>query len=456
MRTFAAGGLQRGPRRSQLTNAGRPYRRGELAAGLSTIVLIAEFLLVPVAVPICLVLLAVSRVSRWRPEWLLLPLLTGVGWLTAAGSGWASTTLAAGPGQLLSALARVAGDPPWLPRDPGGATATAVAWLHRELPAGLAVGALQAGLLAWLNLRRGDEGFRPGLLAATRRWRNRGLLAAGETVTGAGFAMGLDPQTGRLAGLSWAAAERGVLLAGTDPGELAGVALAVACAAMRRRKAVLVVDFDEGGDAAAHIGSVALLAGSLDIPVSRVSRIDGGLRTAAGRAIRARSVMLAAGPSESLADEVTDVLAWLSARGLRADSLLCISGCEAADPARLGALLALGPSTGTAVLASTTSAACAEALAGHAGQTVVCGPVDTELTSRLTAARLPADSGRGRDQYGDALARQRPGEFTVIGPDRVQPGCRAVPIVTATGPAEAGRSGARRTVPRIPAAAGSR
>lgn len=42
MCTFAAEVLQRGPRRSQLGNADRPYRRDELAAGLSTSALVDE------------------------------------------------------------------------------------------------------------------------------------------------------------------------------------------------------------------------------------------------------------------------------------------------------------------------------------------------------------------------------------------------------------------------------
>ncbi len=41
MRTFAAGVLQRGPRRSQPGNTARPYPRGQLTAALGTIALIA-------------------------------------------------------------------------------------------------------------------------------------------------------------------------------------------------------------------------------------------------------------------------------------------------------------------------------------------------------------------------------------------------------------------------------
>jgi hypothetical protein len=455
MRTFAAGVLQRGPRRSQLSNAARPYRRGELAGGLAAIALIAELLLLPVAVPVSLVLLAVGRGSRWRPEWLLLPLLAGVGWMAAAGPGGAVTTMAAGRRQVLSGLIRAASDPSRLLRDPGGAAAAALALLPRELPAALVAGAVQAGLLTWFLLRRRQQSWRPGVVAAAREWRVRASLAAGQTVTAAGCAIGLDARTGRVAGFSWADAERGVLLTGTDPGELAAIALAAVCAAMRRRKTVLVVDFDSGRDSAGLTGAVALLAGSLGLPVSRVSRPDGPVPTAVSHAIRARGVLLVSGSVSGarLCGEVAGALAWLRARGLRGDSLLCLSACEAVDPAVLTDLLALGPSTGTAMLASTTSAACAEALAGHVSLMVACGAVSQELATRLIPARIAADGGISLG--ADALLRQRPGEFTVMGPQRVRPGCRAVPIMA---PGEPSRAWPGRGWPTadVPTAAGSR
>src|SRR5262245_39130679 len=144
MRTFAAGVLQRGPRRSQPDNAPRPFRRGELAAGLGTIALIAELLLVPVAVPVSLLLLAVGRLSQWRLQWLCLPALAGAGWLAADGPRRALTTVAARPGQLIAELTHVA-DPGRL-RVPAGASTTWLGWLPRELPAALVAGAVQAGL----------------------------------------------------------------------------------------------------------------------------------------------------------------------------------------------------------------------------------------------------------------------------------------------------------------------
>src|SRR5215469_11420690 len=454
MRTSAAGVLQRGPRRSQLGETARPHRRGGLAAGLGTTVLVAELLLLPAAVPVSLVLFAVGRVSRWRLEWLLLPLLAGVGWLAAAGPRWGVTTVAARSGQLLSGVTHPAADPARLLRDLDHAAATALAWLPRELPVALLTGAVQAGLLMWLSCRRSGGNWRPGLIAAGRRWRGRGLLAAGHVVTGTGCAIGLDSRTGRLARLSWAEAERGVLLTATDLGELRTVALAVVCAAMRRRKAVLVFDFDVRGNAAALAGPVALLGSALGMPQFRMPRPDGAVRTVVGRAIRARGVLLASGLGALLTGEVTGVLALLRERGLRGDSLLCLTGCEAVDPALLTELFTLGPSTGTAILACTTSAGCADGLAGHVGSTLACGPVGPELAARLASA---SDlTGRAPGLASDTLTRQPPGEFTVIAADYVRPGCRSVPMMAVAAPARARPGGERLAAAYVPAAAGSR
>lgn len=451
MRTFAAGVLQRGPRRSQPDNAARPFRRGELAAGLGTMALITELLLVPVAVPVSLLLLAVGRLSRWRLQWLCLPALAGVGWLAAAGPRWALTAVAAGPGQLIAELTHAA-DPVRL-RVPGGAATTALGWLPRALPVALVAGAVQAGLVLWLSQRRGRWSWRHGLIGAARRWRGRVLLAAGQTVTGTGCAIGLDTRAGRLAELSWAEAERGVLLTASDTGELSAVALAVVCAAMRRRKTVLVFAIGAGRAAAALSEPVALLAGALGIPVSRVARPD-EVSSAVGRAVRARGVLLASGSGVPLIGEVTGLLGWLRERGLRGDSLLYLSGCEEADAAAVADLIALGPSTGTAMLASTTSAACAGKLASCTGQTVACGPVSQQLVARLISARSPADGGLGLD--GEALTRQRPGELTVLGAESVRPGCVAVPMRAPGGLASARPAGAVRAAADIPATAGSR
>src|SRR5262245_54743898 len=104
MRAYAAGALQRGPRRWQPDNAAGPFRRSALAAGRGRTARSAGRVPGPVRVPLSLLLLAVGRVSRWRLQWLGLPGLAGAGWLAAAGPRWTVTTVAAGPGQLIAVL----------------------------------------------------------------------------------------------------------------------------------------------------------------------------------------------------------------------------------------------------------------------------------------------------------------------------------------------------------------
>jgi hypothetical protein len=77
-------------------------------------------------------------------------------------------------------------------------------------------------------------------------------LAAGHTVTATGFAIGVEG-SGRLSAVSWVQAERGVLLTGGDPVELDQIGLAITCAAVRRRKAVLVLDLTAAEARRGHV-----------------------------------------------------------------------------------------------------------------------------------------------------------------------------------------------------------
>jgi len=407
MRSTAAGVARRSPRRSQPPDPVSWFRRGELAAALAAVMLIAELLLVPALVLVTVILVAVGSAARWRPHWLALPLGTGVCWLAAAG--------------------------------PSAATAALAAGLPRALPAALVAGAAQAGLLLWLRSRRAGTGWRPGLVAATRRRFARAGLTAGHTVTRSGCALGLDAGTGALAGFDWADAEHGVLLAGTDPGDLLPLGLAVGCAALRRRKTVLVLDL--AAPPAGATGQVAALAGRLGVPATWAPPGGGALTATVGHAIRARSVVLARG-GPALVGDVAAALTRLRQLCLRADCLLWVDGSGGADPAALAALFALGPAVGTAVLVSTTSAACARALAPVAAVTVACGALTPELAEAVALATVASPAA-------GPLARQRPGAFTLIGSGSVQPGCAVVPISTLA-PAVGPRSLACRPGPGRP------
>ncbi len=474
MRMTAAGVPERRPLRSRLDHPDRPagsFRRGELAAALAAVAVLAQLALAPVTLLVAGSLTSVSRIARWQLSWLLLPAIGGTCWLAVAGLPAATHALAAGAGRLVAAELAVAVHPARL-LHPDALFAGSVRWLPEELPLLVLAGTAEAAIVLWPSRAQ-----RPGFVAALRRRAAARALAAGHTVTARGCAIGVDYPSGRLAAVSWAEAERGVLLTGGDLTELDHIGLAIACAAVRRRKAVLVLDLSAagttreqaGGDGAgASIGArVARLAQRAGVPVTVVCPVadrtsaayNGGIhsvRGALGRAIRSRSVVLVpAGQCEATQPEtarqalsdLAGTLTSLRELGLRGDCLVWVVGCEAADARRLSDLLSLGHATGTAAVLSATSPALAAELAAAAGLVVASGPISGDLARHLAdlavgngAIALPVGRGLPIDAplwasignsrpstpksvtgsalanraFADLLQRQRRGSATII------------------------------------------
>lgn len=396
----------------------RPGRRGAVRAALALIAVLASLLLIPLALPAGLILAIITLVTRWRRRWLAIAALAGAAWLAAAGRGGGPAITAAWGTRAAAALHAIRLD------HPAAAAATLLRVLPGELPAALILGALLAALAIPARSRhegaKGPQsaaGPRAALVPALRRWRSAAVLAAGQTATATGAAIGLDTATGKLAALSWDTAGQGILLAGSGQAT-APVAAALTCAALRRRKTVLVADAGRADGCAA----AAWLAAGLGVPVRQVPPGDGALAAAAGRAVRSREVVLTAGAGAL--PELDGLLRQLAARGLAADCLLWVSGCGPADADQIASLLELGPDTGTAVLVTAGGPAAAAALAGLAGTTIVCGAVSRDLCAVLAAGQPGAD----------ALAGQDPGEFSVIGADAITAGQRAVPVTALAQP----------------------
>ena len=92
MRITTAWAAGREPRLSAHDDPAGSLRRGEFAAALATVALIGQLLFAPVTLLIAALLVAVGRVSRWRPHWLLVPTIAALiwlldGWHRAGGSG---------------------------------------------------------------------------------------------------------------------------------------------------------------------------------------------------------------------------------------------------------------------------------------------------------------------------------------------------------------------------------
>jgi len=480
MRMTTAGVAERWPHRSRLDHPDLltgSFRRGELAAGLAAVAVVAQCALAPVTLLVAGLLMLVGRISRWPRAWLLLPALGGACWLAVAGLPATAHALTAGASRLMAADLAVALHPGRL-LHPAAAFAGTGRWLPGELPLLLLAGTAEAAIMLWPHRTQ-----RPGLVAALRRRAAAAALAAGHTVTASGFAIGVSG-SGRLSAVSWAQAERGVLLTGSDSAELDQIGLAIACAGVRRRKSMLVLDLTAaratrepaGRDArgAGVCSRVGLLAERVGAPVTSIGSVadDGpGASTAGaaggagtsgvvsiggafGRAVRRRSVVLVpARHAQQALSELAGTLTSVRELGLRADCLAWVAGCEAADASRLSGLLALGHATGTAVVLSTTSPEFAADLAAGAGVVVASGPITGDLAqvladlavgncatappvgrglpidapllwasignSRPSAAESAAGSAATKRTFADFLQSQRRGSATLIAGDTI-------------------------------------
>jgi hypothetical protein len=420
MRTTTIGLAERQPRRSHAADPAG-HRRGDLFAGLAAAVIVGQILFAQVTLLAVIILVAVGRVSRWRPHWLAASALASTIGLAAVGPARAAAAYVEGSRRLAAYILESAAHPGRLAH-PAVAVAGAATWLPRQLPLALLAACGEAWLVLWLGWWRRESNWRwrPGLVAAGRRRVAAATLAAGHTVTRDGFALGVEAANGRLASVSWSEAARGVLLAGADTDELG---LAVVCAALRRRKTVLILDCP---GQASMAGRISEIAGPLGVPVIQtgpgVARaapdgaggvaggvadgVAGGVVGAVGRAIRKRETVLIATAHHDAAGqavaELVSVLDGLRELGLRADCLAWIRGADCVEPAWLAELLMLGPLAGSAVVVSTTSAAQAIHLARETAVVVVSGSVATELALGLAATRpdtapvrVPIPTGAG-------------------------------------------------------------
>ncbi len=399
MRAQAAWPAERTPPRSRLTSPAGVFGRGQLAAALATAALVAQLLFAQFTLAVAGCLIIVGSATRWRPHWLAVPALAGLVWTLAVGPAAALAGFAALPGRLGGYLTGAVGRPGQLTRA-SHAVAAAGPLLPRQLPVAMLAGAAEAALVLWACRWRGYRagqrpGWRPGLVALVRlRW-NAASLAAGHCVTADGFALGVDQATGGLAGISWAQAEHGVLVTGEDGQVVSELGLAVACAAMRRRKTVVLVDLGSGltGEPAVT-AVVAALARSLGGP-ARTLVAPESADTAIGVAIRRRRVLLVPSHDASHASalqgiaKLAEVLATLRGHGLRGDCLAWISGCDAVPLDMLASLVRLGPVTGTAVLLSTTPRGDPASLEQLVG-VVVRAAADAAGEFSLTACGRPA------------------------------------------------------------------
>src|SRR5580692_11604064 len=267
MPASATATAERDPRRARSLSPGDTPPRGELGAALAAAGLLAHLLLAQLTLLLTVVLDLTGRVGRWRPLWLAGPAAAGFLWVLAIGPGRALAGFTDGPHQVLGYLAGAAGQPARV-LHPARAFAGVGRWLPRQAPFALILAPAEAAVAGWLRARRaGERGLppRPGLIVAVRRLGTVAWVRSGGVVTRTGACLGADWRTGRPAGISWRAAEGGVLVTGASAAEVSAASFQLVHAAVRRRKPVLVVDLGEpdGPGALAGPDRPAGLAGAL-------------------------------------------------------------------------------------------------------------------------------------------------------------------------------------------------
>jgi hypothetical protein len=399
----------------------RPPRSREYLAALATAALLAQLLLSQLTLVIAVVLWVTGHIARWRPHWLAIPGGAGLIWTLAVPRHAISGYLAA-LRQLAAFLTASAGHQgmAWLigslARDLAG-----------QLPLALLGGAAEAGGLMWLSgaLGGGRADWRPGLVVVLRRTAALRALAAGRTVTAAGCSVGVVDPTGRRAELTWAQTQRAVLVCGADAAALTAVCLPAVCAALRRRKAVLVACPE---DQAALARVVAAMGRSLGIEMADLAGLKSAESLAAlhvtlGEIIRGRKAALTP-PAGATAAGLSGALAELRAYGLQGDTLVWIHGCEDAGERLVTELIGTGRDTGTSLLLSTTSRTAAAALARTAGVVIAAGPLGHDA-----ALDLAGDGGEtGSSAAVRAIEDQLAGKFAIVAP-RLLADCRTVPVL---------------------------
>ena len=445
------------PRRArQLIPAGFP-RRGELTAACLVLLLLAHLLLAQLTLVLAVLFAVAGRLTRWRWYWLLTPAVAGLAWMVAAGPGEALAGFAVGPASVLAHLVGAPG---------AGHAARPLAaldgiggWLPRQFPVALPLAAAEAALAGWLAWLHTDEWAlpspRPGAVAALRAaWATR-RIRSGSVLTSDGVALGILPSTGAAVELTWPEMAGGVLVAGADAQEVMLTCLQFVHAAVRRRKAVIVLD-DGHENGLAHA-----LAATCRATGTPLRRGDGGhgasraaaVRTAAtasqlwgrgtghsaaespdepppmdlGQVLSERSLALVpAGSADSAAALAADVAA-LGARlrriGVDGDGLVWVPAAERLPAPVLAALARDGAAAGLPVLAGAESPAAAAALAGTVGALLVHRVTDRDLADRLAAATgtrllpaaiaaartgqpFPAAAGQSYSQPAGQLAEQ--------------------------------------------------
>jgi hypothetical protein len=400
-------------------------RRGEVIAGFAVATVVAHLLLAQITLVVALACAVVSRISRWRPWWLLAPATAGLAWTLAIGPDRALAGLAAGPAGILWHLGggHLTGEVAHPLAGFGGAGS----WLPRQFPVALIAGAAEAALVGWLDWLHTDEWAvprpRPGLVAAARRTFAASMIRAGAVITRDGCALGVIPATGAVAELRWAELSHGALITGADGQQLTLAGLQVVHAALRLRKPVIILDPGDAAitravTAACRATGTPLRATAGNEPAEQGAEVTATAGAAAatgtvaasrlwgrgaaaegrstdppaidlGRVVRERSAASLLADSAERAAAACAALVALAADlrriGADGDALVWLPRGEHVPAPALAALLRDGPEAGLSVLIAATSPPAVAELDGLVGTALIYRVADRALAASLAA-----------------------------------------------------------------------
>jgi hypothetical protein len=253
------------PRRARyLVPRGFP-RRGEILAACVVLLVLVHVLFAQLTIIVAAILYLVTRLTRWRLSWLILPAAAALVWTAAVGLGPAAAGFGDGPARVLSYFGTRGHQVSHLLHFTT-AFAGIASWLPRQLPLALLTGAAEAALAGGLSWLHTDEWelrpARPGLIVAIRRAVTVHAIRAGGVVTRDGGCLGVVAATGTRVALSWVEAAGGVSVCGSAEPEVLTTGFQLVHAAVRRRKPVLAVDFTADPELPVKLAAVCAEAGA--------------------------------------------------------------------------------------------------------------------------------------------------------------------------------------------------
>ena len=265
------------PRRARyLVPQGLP-RRGEILAVGVVLVVVAHVLFAQLTIVIAAAFYLITKLTRWRLSWLLVPAAVAVVWIAAVGPRVAVAGFVAGPAQVASYLGASGHQVSHLLHFTG-AFAGIGTWLPRQLPVAVLAGAAEAALAGWLSWLHTDEWnvppARPGLIVAARRAAAVRAIRAGGVVTRDGGCLGVEAGSGARMAVSWSEAVGGISVCGSAEQDVLSTSFQLVYAAVRRRKPVLAVDLTADPDLPGKLAAVCAEASAplqvfCDVPAGR-------------------------------------------------------------------------------------------------------------------------------------------------------------------------------------------